>query len=123
MHHRTQPPIFTSHATERRAFESLVRIKFPEFFEKAPHWRIAVVSGTADSAVPFMGTERWMECLPDRKVTADWHAWKLDHDVAGMVKKWAPNLSLITVKGCGHTIPYSCPEKGFAFFENYMNAA
>ena len=47
----------------------------------------------------------------------------LGHDVGGMVKRWNPNLSLVTVKGCGHTIPYSCPEKGFAFFENYMSQA
>ena len=30
---------------------------FPRFFKEAPHWRIAVVSGTSDSAVPFVGTD------------------------------------------------------------------
>lgn len=99
-----------------------IALLFPRFFKEAPHWRIAVVSGTADSAVPFIGTERWMECL-GQPVAADWTAWKLGHDVAGMVKRWKPNLSLVTVKGCGHTIPYSCPEKGFAFFENYLGEA
>ena len=62
-------------------------------------------------------------CPTLEQVSADWKAWKLDHDVAGMVKRWAPNLSLVTVKGCGHTIPYSCPEKGFAFFENFLAEA
>jgi len=93
---------------------------FPDFFARAPHWRLAVVSGTADSAVPFLGTERWMECL-GLPVEDDWRPWHLDRDVAGMVKRWAPDLSLVTVKGCGHTIPYSCPEKGLAFLANYLN--
>lgn len=99
-----------------------IALLFPEFFAKAPHWRIAVVSGTADSAVPFLGTERWMDCLK-QEVVADAAPWKIGHDVAGMVKRWQPNLSLVTVKGCGHTIPYSCPEPGFAFFENFLKEA
>ena len=60
-----------------------------------------------------------MECLA-RPVTADWRAWKLHGDVAGMVKDWAPKLSLVTVKGCGHTIPTYCPEAGYAFLDNYL---
>ena len=40
-----------------------IALLFPEFFAKAPHWRILVVSGDADSAVPFMGTMRWINCL------------------------------------------------------------
>ena len=63
-----------------------------------------------------------MECLK-QEVVEDQKPWKLHHDVAGMVKRWKPNLSLVTVKGCGHTIPYSCPEKGFAFFENFLSEA
>lgn len=95
---------------------------FPRFFADAPDWRIAVVSGTADAAVPFIGTERWMECL-GRKVTHDWRKWTIDGQVAGMQKDWAPHLSLITVKGCGHTIPSYCPEAGYAFFANWLEAA
>lgn len=73
-----------------------IALLFPRFLKEAPHWRIAVVSGTADSAVPFIGTERWMECLK-QPITSDWAAWKMGHDVAGMVKRWAPSLSLVTV--------------------------
>ena len=67
--------------------------------------------------------------------------------VAGMQKDWSPHLSLITVKarrarrprlhtlrsapsnpapcaqGCGHTIPSYCPEAGYAFFANWLEAA
>ena len=53
---------------------ALARGQSPEFFAKAPHWQTAVVSGTADSAVPFVGTERWMECL-GRETVDDWRLW------------------------------------------------
>lgn len=95
-----------------------IALLFPKFFAKRPDWKVAVVSGTADAAVPFIGTQRWMECL-HRPVTNDWRAWHLDGDVAGMVKDW-DHISLITVKGCGHTIPTYCPAAGFAFFDNWM---
>jgi len=77
------------------------------------------VSGDADAAVPFLGTERWMECL-QRPVANDWRKWELDGDVAGMIKDW-DHISLVTVKGCGHTIPTYCPEAGYAFFANWLN--
>ena len=95
-----------------------IALLFPKFFSKRPHWKIAVVSGTADAAVPFLGTQRWMECL-GRPVKNDYRAWLLDGDVAGMIKDW-DHISLVTVKGCGHTIPTYCPKAGFAFFDNWM---
>lgn len=94
---------------------------FPRFFSEAPHWRIQVVSGTADAAVPFLGTERWMECL-GREVSEDWRAWMLGREVGGMVKRWG-QLSLVTVKGCGHTIPSYCPEAGYAMLDNFLPRA
>eukprot|EP01064_Diplonema_japonicum_P039072 TRINITY_DN9702_c0_g5_i1.p1 TRINITY_DN9702_c0_g5~~TRINITY_DN9702_c0_g5_i1.p1 ORF type:complete len:464 (+),score=157.16 TRINITY_DN9702_c0_g5_i1:43-1434(+) len=95
-----------------------IALLYPKFFSKRPTWKQIVVSGTADSAVPFLGTERWMNCL-GRPIKKDSYAWKLNKDVAGMVKEW-DMITLVTVKGCGHTIPTYCPEKGFAFFENWL---
>lgn len=97
-----------------------IALIFPKFFEKRPEWKIVVVSGTADSAVPFQGTERWMECLarPVKK-GGDFRAWKMHGDVAGMIKDW-DGMSLVTVKGCGHTIPSYCPEQGYAILDNWL---
>ena len=96
-----------------------IALLFPKFFKERPNWKKAVVSGTADSAVPFLGTERWMNCLK-RPLVSDFTKWELNEDVAGMVKTWDSNFQLITVKGCGHTIPSYCPQAGFAFFENWL---
>lgn len=77
-----------------------------------------VVSGDADAAVPFVGTERWIDCL-GRDVVKDWENWMMDGDVAGSIIEY-DGLSFQTVKGCGHTIPTYCPEAGFAFWENWL---
>jgi len=97
-----------------------IRQLFPRFFKEAPAWKIWVVSGTADAAVPFLGTERWMNCL-GRKRVGEYRPWYVNKDVAGMVMDWE-GISLVTVKGCGHTIPTYCPEKGYVFFSNYLAA-
>jgi len=80
--------------------------------------RILVVSGDADSAVPFEGTLRWMNCL-GRPVKKDWSNWMLNQDVAGSKMEWE-GITFVSVKGCGHTIPSYCPEAGFAFWQNYL---
>jgi len=96
-----------------------IALLFPTFFELAPQWKISVVSGDADSAVPFIGSERWIECL-NRSVAKDWFNWYMNEDAAGSVKIFN-GITFQTVKGCGHTIPTYCPQQGFMFFEQYIN--
>lgn len=74
-----------------------IALLFPKFFAQAPHWDILVVSGDADAAVPFVGTQRWIECLA-RPVTTNWRNWILDQDVAGSIKAY-DHLTFATVKG------------------------
>ena len=95
-----------------------IALLFPGFFEAAPHWKILVVSGDADAAVPFVGTERWIRCL-GRTVVSPWTNWIFEGDVAGSVVQY-DGISFVTVKGCGHTIPTYCPELGLAFFANWL---
>merc|ERR1712039_1143304 len=94
---------------------------FPRFFEEAPHWRIWVVSGDSDSAVPFMGTERWMQCL-GRPLVKTQEPWVLDGEVAGVKRTW-DRMTLLIVKGCGHTIPTYCPKAGYKMFADYLGQA
>lgn len=94
---------------------------FPRFFKERPDWNIWVVSGDADAAVPFMGTQRWMECLGRPLVSAQ-EPWMMDGEVAGTVREW-DRMTLLLVKGCGHTIPTYCPKAGYKFFEDYLMSA
>eukprot|EP01061_Rhynchopus_euleeides_P003466 TRINITY_DN12714_c0_g1_i1.p1 TRINITY_DN12714_c0_g1~~TRINITY_DN12714_c0_g1_i1.p1 ORF type:complete len:473 (+),score=213.43 TRINITY_DN12714_c0_g1_i1:37-1455(+) len=95
-----------------------IALIYPKFFEKRPDWKLIVISGDVDAAVPLLGTERWMHCL-GRSMKKAWHKWELNEDVAGMKVDW-DKISLVTVKGCGHTIPTYCPEAGYQFFENWL---
>lgn len=90
---------------------------FPTFFEKRPDWKISVVSGDADAAVPFIGSQRWIECL-GREVVKDWSNWFMNQDVAGSVKIF-DGITFQTVKDCGHTIPTYCPQAGYEFFDAF----
>lgn len=115
-----------------------IMLLFPKFRRLAPHWKIHVVSGTADAAVPFIGTQREIECLK-LPVVEDWKYWFIKGDVAGSIKTFGvkdegrgfqgskkeavssiPFLSLVTVKGCGHTIPSYCPEAGYEMLRLYL---
>ena len=112
-------PVGWSYGSETQDIATL----FPTFFSKKPDWKITVVSGDADSAVPFIGTQRWIECL-DRDVVKDWFNWKwfdgFNNDVGGSVKVY-DGITFQTIKGCGHTIPSYCPEQGYLFFQQYIN--
>eukprot|EP01006_Ploeotia_vitrea_P013418 TRINITY_DN35136_c0_g1_i1.p1 TRINITY_DN35136_c0_g1~~TRINITY_DN35136_c0_g1_i1.p1 ORF type:complete len:460 (-),score=60.53 TRINITY_DN35136_c0_g1_i1:63-1442(-) len=109
------PPADWQYGNERQDIAKL----FPTFFEKAPHWRIAIYSGAADSAVPFMGTERWINCLK-RPVETEWYNWFYEKDVAGSVKKW-DKIMFFTIKGCGHTVPSYCPPQSLEYFSKWLD--
>lgn len=94
-----------------------IALLFPGFFEKRPDWKISVISGDADSAVPFIGSQRWIECLA-RPVVKDWFNWFMNQDVAGSVKIYK-GITFQTIKDCGHTIPTYCPQAGYMFFEQF----
>jgi len=93
---------------------------FQKFFELAPDWKILIFSGDVDSAVPFTGTLRWIECL-GRPVVQDWRNWWLDGDAAGIQKDF-DRISYVTIKGCGHTVPTYCPEAGYQFYANWFQS-
>ena len=83
---------FVGHAATTGDEKEDIALLFPKFFKLAPHWKIAVVSGTADAAVPFLGTERWMECL-SQPVLEDWQLWYMNDDVAVRCTSPLPVLS------------------------------
>jgi hypothetical protein len=49
-------------------------VPYFERFLQETEWRILVWSGDADAAVPFEGTQRWIECL-GQPIVQDWEQW------------------------------------------------
>jgi len=100
-----------------------VMVKYFERFFRETDWRVLVWSGDADAAVPFLGTQRWIECL-GQPVVADWAAWQTNDatygvQVGGMVKQFE-GISFLTVKGCGHTVQSYCPQQGYDYYHNWL---
>ena len=98
-------------------------VPYFETFINETDWRMLIWSGDADAAVPYIGTQRWIECL-GRPVAQDWAPWYTDDatfgpQVGGMVKVF-DRISFLTVKGCGHTVQTYCPQQGYDYYHQWL---
>lgn len=92
---------------------------YQRFFRDAPDWRILVFSGDGDAAVPYLSTQRWIECLK-RPIKKDWRFWMNNNQVQGAVKDYQ-GITMLTLKGCGHMVPYYCPEAAWVMFDRWIH--
>jgi serine carboxypeptidase-like clade 2 len=82
---------------------------------------IVVYSGDVDAVVPITGTRRWIESL-DQPIKKRWHPWVYENQVAGFKEDYG-GLSLLTVRGAGHMVPYSQPARALALFRLFLSSA
>ncbi len=64
-------------------------------------------------------TQKWINCM-NLPLVKDWRPWLFNGQTAGNRQDWK-GITFQTMKGCGHMVPYYCPEIGFVFFENWLN--
>eukprot|EP00339_Tiarina_fusa_P010167 CAMPEP_0117023382 /NCGR_PEP_ID=MMETSP0472-20121206/17459_1 /TAXON_ID=693140 ORGANISM="Tiarina fusus, Strain LIS" /NCGR_SAMPLE_ID=MMETSP0472 /ASSEMBLY_ACC=CAM_ASM_000603 /LENGTH=461 /DNA_ID=CAMNT_0004729489 /DNA_START=18 /DNA_END=1403 /DNA_ORIENTATION=+ len=91
-----------------------------ERFISQTSWRILIYSGDVDSAVPTIGTQRWIECL-GQPVINPWRPWYYNNQTAGLIQDYQ-GISFQTIKGAGHMVPYYLPAQGYAFYETWLLA-
>lgn len=93
------------------------------------NWKLLIYSGDDDSAVPFLGTQRWMNCAAKTKsltVEGAWTQWvnTIDKQLGGSCQIWSTPLggkfAFATVRGAGHTVPHYTPEKGFEVYRQWI---
>jgi serine carboxypeptidase-like clade 2 len=101
-----------------RASELLYTEDLYKKFATQTDWKVLVFSGDADSAVPFIGTQRWISCLK-RPVKKDWSNWQHDGQTAGSVIEY-DGITFLTIKGAGHMVPWYAPPQAYAFFERWI---
>jgi len=84
--------------------------------------KILVYSGDVDGAVPYVGTEAWINSM-HLEVNSLWQEWFIPADdgsqVAGYVTEYA-GLTFTTVKGAGHMVPQYKPEAAYYMFSNFI---
>lgn len=82
--------------------------------------RVWKYSGDVDAAVPYNGTQQWINSL-NLKVLDAYKPWSIDPEmIAGYTIKYN-GLRFTTVKGAGHMVPADKPAEAYHLFESFLN--
>ncbi|KAF5201880.1 Serine carboxypeptidase [Thalictrum thalictroides] len=82
-------------------------------------YRALIFSGDHDMCVPYTGSEAWTRSL-GYKVLDEWRAWTYNDQVAGYTQGYENNLTFLTMKGAGHTVPEYKPREALAFYARWL---
>ncbi|KAJ8747904.1 hypothetical protein K2173_012794 [Erythroxylum novogranatense] len=82
-------------------------------------YRALIYSGDHDLCVPYTGSEAWTKSL-GYKVSDAWRPWFSAHDVAGYLQGYDNNLTFLTIKGAGHTVPEYKPRESLDFYSRWL---
>ncbi|KAF8092668.1 hypothetical protein N665_0406s0013 [Sinapis alba] len=82
-------------------------------------YRALIFSGDHDMCVPYTGSEAWTKSM-GYKVVDEWRAWMSNGMVAGFTQGYANNLTFLTVKGSGHTVPEYKPHEALNFYSRFL---
>ncbi|KAG6738581.1 hypothetical protein POTOM_058201 [Populus tomentosa] len=86
----------------------------------AQGYRALIYSGDHDMCVPFTGTQAWTRSL-GYKIVDEWRSWMSDEHVAGYLQGYDNNLTFLTVKGAGHTVPEYKPRESLDFLSRWLD--
>ena len=79
-----------------------------------------IYSGDLDAIVPIIGTRRWIQML-DLEVEEKWRPWRSSTlQVGGWTVKHE-GLTFASVRGAGHMVPYTQPERAFYLFSQWVH--
>ncbi|XP_073117930.1 serine carboxypeptidase 1 isoform X1 [Elaeis guineensis] len=82
-------------------------------------YRALIFSGDHDMCVPFTGSEAWTRSL-GYQIVDEWRPWYFHEQVAGYIQGYEHNLTFLTIKGAGHTVPEYKPGEALAFYSHWL---
>ncbi|KAJ4730347.1 Carboxypeptidase [Melia azedarach] len=82
-------------------------------------YRALIFSGDHDMCVPFTGSEAWTRSV-GYKIVDKWRPWTSNGQVAGYTQGYENNLTFLTIKGAGHTVPEYKPREAFDFYSRFL---
>ncbi|GMP90187.1 hypothetical protein CsSME_00041432 [Camellia sinensis var. sinensis] len=85
----------------------------------AKGYRALIYSGDHDMCVPYTGSEAWTRSV-GYKIVDEWRPWGSNGQVAGYVQGYENNLTFLTVKGSGHTVPEYKPREALDFYSRWL---
>lgn len=82
-------------------------------------FRALIYSGDHDMCVPYTGSEAWTRSM-GYEIVDEWRPWIVKQQVAGYIQGYGNNLTFLTVKGSGHTVPEYKPAEALAFYSRWL---
>ncbi|GAA0144655.1 serine protease [Lithospermum erythrorhizon] len=82
-------------------------------------YRALIFSGDHDMCVPFTGSEAWTKSVGYKTVDM-WRSWFVNGQVAGYTQGYENNLTFLTIKGAGHTVPEYKPREALEFYTRWL---
>ncbi|CAL1412331.1 unnamed protein product [Linum trigynum] len=82
-------------------------------------YRALIFSGDHDMCVPFTGSEAWTRAM-GYKIFDKWRPWISNGEVAGYTQGYENNLTFLTIKGAGHTVPEYKPKEALNFYSRFL---
>ncbi|WOL14403.1 serine carboxypeptidase 1 [Canna indica] len=82
-------------------------------------YRSLIFSGDHDMCVPYTGSEAWTSSM-GYQIVDEWRPWYFGDQVAGYTQGYEHNLTFLTVKGSGHTVPEYKPKEALAFYTRWL---
>ncbi|KAF8014704.1 hypothetical protein BT93_H0497 [Corymbia citriodora subsp. variegata] len=82
-------------------------------------YRALIFSGDHDMRVPYTGSEAWTRSM-GYKIVDEWRSWTFNEQVAGYIQGYEYNLTFLTIKGAGHTVPEYKPREALHFYSRFL---
>ncbi|KAK9944566.1 hypothetical protein M0R45_010127 [Rubus argutus] len=82
-------------------------------------YRALIYSGDHDMCVPFTGSEAWTRSV-GYKIVDEWRPWTSNGQIAGYTQGYENNLTFLTIKGAGHTVPEYKPQEALDMYSRFL---
>ncbi|XVE62166.1 hypothetical protein DITRI_Ditri06bG0096700 [Diplodiscus trichospermus] len=83
-------------------------------------YRALIFSGDHDMCVPFTGSQAWTNSLGYKTITP-WRSWMSNGQVAGYLQGYEHDITFLTIKGAGHTVPEYKPKEALDFYSGWLD--
>ncbi|CAD6218823.1 unnamed protein product [Miscanthus lutarioriparius] len=84
--------------------------------KKLPVW---IFSGDFDSACPLPATRYSIHDL-NLRITTPWRPWTVNKEVGGYVQQYKGGFTFASVRGAGHMVPSSQPERALVLLDSFF---
>ncbi|KAM5562924.1 serine carboxypeptidase-like 20 [Rosa sericea] len=82
-------------------------------------YRALIYSGDHDLCVPFTGSEAWTRSV-GYNIVDEWRPWISKGQIAGYTQGYENNLTFLTIKGAGHTVPEYKPQEALDLYSRFL---